>query len=388
MRPLWTALALLLALTPLGILAGGAAWGEWGARDFSDAAARRRIAAASRNLAPPPQAPQGLERLSSVWTAPFPQYAPSFVRRPALGYVLSAMFGSGIIILGFLIVSSLFAQGEAASERQTRWEPARETLEAHEDGAVPTPIESFRYRMNFVERTLSNLVNAMERALYAEELAKTDGLLQRLDPRIKVIGILALVIVSAMAHKLWVIGAVFAVAVTMAVMSRVSFGILAKRVWVAVLLFTGSHRASCSIYYPRPRGVAPSTARLAGHGSGARQRVLPRGPSGDRGNLIGLADTLHTLEPRAEGASSARRARGLRRYSGHDVPLYSLAASNRPRYVRVAPQPDGGKAGGTRTPPSGRRERRSSDVQEPSTQRRCLQCHALERLSRRSVCAG
>ena len=111
MRPLWTALALLLALTPLGILAGGAAWGEWGAHDFSQAAARQRIAAASRNLAPPPQAPQGLERLYSVWTAPFPQYAPSFVRRPALGYMLSAMFGSGIIILVFLIVGSLFTRG-------------------------------------------------------------------------------------------------------------------------------------------------------------------------------------------------------------------------------------------------------------------------------------
>jgi len=110
LKPLWTALALLLALTPLGILAGGAAWGEWGARDFSDAAARQRIAAASRNLAPP-QAPQGLERLYSVWTAPFPQYAPAFVRRPALGYLLSAMFGSGIIILGCLIASSLFAHG-------------------------------------------------------------------------------------------------------------------------------------------------------------------------------------------------------------------------------------------------------------------------------------
>jgi cobalt/nickel transport system permease protein len=110
-RPLWIALALLLALTPLGVLAGGAAWGEWGVRDFSEAGARRRIAAASRNLAPPPQAPRGLERLYAVWTAPFPQYAPSFVRRPAFGYLLSAMFGSGIIILVFLSVSALFARG-------------------------------------------------------------------------------------------------------------------------------------------------------------------------------------------------------------------------------------------------------------------------------------
>ncbi len=116
LRPLWTALALLLALTPLGILAGGAAWGEWGAREFSQAEVRQKIAAASSQVAPPAQAPQGLERLSSLWTAPFPQYAPSFVRRPALGYLLSAMFGSGIIILVFLVVGSLSARG--GSERQ------------------------------------------------------------------------------------------------------------------------------------------------------------------------------------------------------------------------------------------------------------------------------
>jgi cobalt ECF transporter T component CbiQ len=92
--------------------------------------------------------------------------------------------------------------------------------------------------MNFVERTLSNLVNGLEGALAAEELAKRDGLLQRLDPRIKVVGILALVVASAMAHRLWVIGVVFAFAVAMALVSRVSFGLLAKRVWVAILLFT------------------------------------------------------------------------------------------------------------------------------------------------------
>jgi cobalt/nickel transport system permease protein len=106
-RPLWMALALLLVLTPLGILATGTAWGEWGARDFANPETRRKIAASSHNAVPPPQAPRGLERLYSVWTAPFPQYAPAFVRRPAVGYALSAMFGSGIIILIFLGAGAL-----------------------------------------------------------------------------------------------------------------------------------------------------------------------------------------------------------------------------------------------------------------------------------------
>ncbi len=102
---LWIQLAMLMLLTPLGILAAGTAWGEWGAKDFSDPAMRQQIAASSRNVAPPAEQPRGLARLSSLWSAPFPQYAPPFVRHPAFGYALSAMFGSGFILGLFLLVS-------------------------------------------------------------------------------------------------------------------------------------------------------------------------------------------------------------------------------------------------------------------------------------------
>jgi len=93
--------------------------------------------------------------------------------------------------------------------------------------------------MRFLERTVSSFVNAMERALYAEEIAKADGFLQRLDPRVKLIGTLGLIIAAAMARKLWVLGAGFAIALTLAIASRVSLMALAKRVWIPVLVFTG-----------------------------------------------------------------------------------------------------------------------------------------------------
>ncbi len=115
-RPLWIGLALLMVLTPLGILAAGTAWGEWSARDFSSLQAREKMAVASQHAAPPVQPPRGLERLSSLWTAPFPQYAPSFVRRPAVGYALSAMFGSGAIILVSLVAGSLAARGKGRGQ--------------------------------------------------------------------------------------------------------------------------------------------------------------------------------------------------------------------------------------------------------------------------------
>jgi cobalt/nickel transport system permease protein len=108
-RPLWAALAAMMVLSPLGILAAGAAWGEWAASDYANPAIRRQIAAVSENQAPPRAAPQGLERLSALWTAPFSSYAPPYVRSKGFGYFLSAMFGVGLIILaavGILAIAS------------------------------------------------------------------------------------------------------------------------------------------------------------------------------------------------------------------------------------------------------------------------------------------
>jgi cobalt/nickel transport system permease protein len=102
-RPLWVALAVLMVLTPLGILAAGSAWGEWSPADFSNPQARELIASTSGNQIPAAEAPAGLQRLSSFWTAPMPRYAPPFLKSASFGYLLSAMAGTGMIILLFLL---------------------------------------------------------------------------------------------------------------------------------------------------------------------------------------------------------------------------------------------------------------------------------------------
>ncbi|MEJ2009088.1 MAG: cobalt ECF transporter T component CbiQ [Acidobacteriota bacterium] len=94
-------------------------------------------------------------------------------------------------------------------------------------------------RNGFLERTTASFVDAMEHAFYAEQTARADGLLQRLDARVKLVGILALIVSAAAVHRLAVIGGLFAIAVVLAALSRVSFNVLLKRVWIAVLLFTG-----------------------------------------------------------------------------------------------------------------------------------------------------
>jgi cobalt/nickel transport system permease protein len=105
LRPLWAGLGMLMILTPLGIVAAGTAWGEWMASDYSNPTARQQIAASSFNQAAPLEAPKGLEQLSLLWTAPFGRYAPPYIRSATFGYLLSAMFGVGLIATAGLILA-------------------------------------------------------------------------------------------------------------------------------------------------------------------------------------------------------------------------------------------------------------------------------------------
>ena len=96
-----------------------------------------------------------------------------------------------------------------------------------------------RRRKDFVERTLAGLLDAVDQSLHAEELSKRRGLLQSLDPRVNVVALMALIVAAAMSHSLSVIWAIFAVAVALALLSRVPLRTLALREWIGVFVFTG-----------------------------------------------------------------------------------------------------------------------------------------------------
>jgi cobalt/nickel transport system permease protein len=113
-RKLWLAVALLMLLTPLGILAAGKAWSEWSPAEFAAAGSQAQVAAAA--TMPAATIPAGMQRLANLWTAPFPAYAPTLVRSAAFGYLLSAMFG-----VGFLLALSLLVQRYLERRRTTRY---------------------------------------------------------------------------------------------------------------------------------------------------------------------------------------------------------------------------------------------------------------------------
>jgi cobalt/nickel transport system permease protein len=118
LRRLWITVAFLMLLTPLGILAAGTAWGEWSASRFSTTEGRARIAVSSNNQPPPNSSPAGLERLATVWTAPIPAYAPSFLKSTHFGYLLSAAFGVGLLMLLSFAAQSFVQRGRATGAKE------------------------------------------------------------------------------------------------------------------------------------------------------------------------------------------------------------------------------------------------------------------------------
>jgi cobalt/nickel transport system permease protein len=105
-----TALAVLVVLTPLGLLATGHAWGEWSAKDFQNPATRLKIEKTTPGAAVPVRPPSGLQRFESLWTAPLRDYSPRFIANNSAGYVVSALTGVCILFLVIFSFGALFGK--------------------------------------------------------------------------------------------------------------------------------------------------------------------------------------------------------------------------------------------------------------------------------------
>ncbi|HWQ46372.1 MAG TPA: cobalt transporter CbiM, partial [Longilinea sp.] len=103
-RGLWIGLAVLVIATPLGLLAPGTAWGEWGANELSDLGLSF--------------IPAGLERLSSLWSAPVPDYDLPALGNVTIGYVLSALVGILVTIGVVWLFSMLITAGKKESAKK------------------------------------------------------------------------------------------------------------------------------------------------------------------------------------------------------------------------------------------------------------------------------
>lgn len=86
---------------------------------------------------------------------------------------------------------------------------------------------------------MANLSQALERSLFAESLARRPGLLQGLDPRVKLVGLLVLLLATGLARNPATLILLYLGSLVLAFASRIPLAFFVKRIWLSVLLFSG-----------------------------------------------------------------------------------------------------------------------------------------------------
>jgi cobalt/nickel transport system permease protein len=96
-----------------------------------------------------------------------------------------------------------------------------------------------RSKVSFIDKTISGASSVLRQALFTDDIATRRGLLQRLDPRVKTITTLAIVIAAALVRNIPVLVVLYAAALLLAITSKIPLGYFIKRVWLFVPIFTG-----------------------------------------------------------------------------------------------------------------------------------------------------
>lgn len=89
----------------------------------------------------------------------------------------------------------------------------------------------------FLTKTVAGLTSALESVILNEELAHTRGLIQSLDPRVKLFTFLFLIVIVGLARSLWILAAIIILVLAMVFLARIPLGFFVKRV-ILFLPFT------------------------------------------------------------------------------------------------------------------------------------------------------
>lgn len=224
---LWLGLAVLAAISPLGLLARGEAWGEWSATDLAARAG---------------YTPAGLARIEEHGWKGFNLLPDYLSDHGAWAYVAAAAAGIALIAAASFLIGSLLKQRNEdgspqdlpASANPPGRIPAWMLAEEPEPGTASTGGGT-----DYVERTLAGLADGARDALLSEQWSRREGLLQRIDPRVKSVALFGFIVLTAVVHKPGILGLLYVAGLALGLASGLPPRLLLRRVWLAVPLFVG-----------------------------------------------------------------------------------------------------------------------------------------------------
>ena len=91
---------------------------------------------------------------------------------------------------------------------------------------------------DFLSKNISNITHALESVISAEDLCRAPGLLQGLDPRVKVATVVLFIVVVGLARSLPILAGIFVLILVFAILSKIPPGIFLKRILIFIPIFT------------------------------------------------------------------------------------------------------------------------------------------------------
>src|SRR3954453_17936107 len=91
----------------------------------------------------------------------------------------------------------------------------------------------------WLERSVAEIAGTIERAVFSEEHARRKGWLQGVDPRIKIVMFLAVVVAASASSSLPLLLPLYGLLLVAAAASHLPFDFFVRRTWVGIPFFAG-----------------------------------------------------------------------------------------------------------------------------------------------------
>lgn len=99
-------------------------------------------------------------------------------------------------------------------------------------------LATYHGKKSFIGRTIEEIFKFIEAAFIAESYSRRKGLLQSLDPRVKLISIMTIIFATVLVTNLKVLTSVYVFLVLIAYISKIEVSYFIKRVWLFIPIFS------------------------------------------------------------------------------------------------------------------------------------------------------
>jgi cobalt/nickel transport system permease protein len=96
-----------------------------------------------------------------------------------------------------------------------------------------------KFRVHFMDRTLKAMAGLLEKFVFSESYVHKSGLLQALEARVKLLGVLGFIVCTSLIHSIPCVYGLYGLTLILAVLSKIQVSFFLRRIWLILPFFVG-----------------------------------------------------------------------------------------------------------------------------------------------------